>query len=209
MFCVVLVSYSVCFGSWSYRHARGWFTSAWFNHSRKFVSHCVPGTGAMAWPGATALCISARLRLDAQSAVPHNLTQPSDLTNTLQYAAYASANDIELSVSAPTSNCCLQSGSPSIPLPVGCVLYYGSGLACGGFKLALSNRTSICASARRICWPMSDKQLQVDRFSGSCGRLESEQPWRRPRGRRYWPPTSFDNRFFAKGDVQLVWRLRA
>ncbi|MGA7429227.1 MAG: tetratricopeptide repeat protein, partial [Xanthobacteraceae bacterium] len=100
----------------------------------------------------------------------NNLTQPSDLTNTLQYAAYASANDIESAIGTYEQLLFYNPALSKIRFQLG-VLYYRLGsyeMARGYFKSALEQQDMQPGLRQRTedLLADDDKQLQVDRFSG-------------------------------------------
>ena len=137
----------------------------------------------------------------------NNLTQPSDLTNTLQYAAYASANDIESAIGTYEQLLFYNPALSKIRFQLG-VLYYRLGsyeMARGYFKSALEQQDMQPGLRQRTEDLLADvdKQLQVDRFSGF---VQTGVGYQSNPGGGPGPQTvlasgqSFDNRFFAKGD---------
>jgi hypothetical protein len=136
-----------------------------------------------------------------------NLTQPSNFNNTLQYAAAASADDLESAIGTYEQLLFYNPNLSRIHFQLG-VLYYRLGsyeMARGYFKSALEQQDIAPDLRQRTEDLLSDvdKQLQVDRFSGfvSTGLGYQTNPGGGP-----GPQTAlasgrgFDSRFFAKGD---------
>ena len=136
-----------------------------------------------------------------------NLERPSDLTNTLQFAAAASDNDIESAIGTYEQLLFYNPTLSKVRFQLG-VLYYRLGsyeMARGYFKSALEQQDMQPDLRQRTEDLLSevDKQLQVDRFSGfvSTGVGYQSNPGGGP-----GPQTvlssgrSFDSRFFAKSD---------
>ena len=137
----------------------------------------------------------------------NNLMQPSDLTNTLQYAAYASANDIESAIGTYEQLLFYNPALSKIRFELG-VLYYRLGsyeMARGYFKSAMEQQDMPPDLRQRTEDLLADvdKQLQVDRFSGF---VQTGVGYQSNPGGGPGPQTvlasgrSFDNRFFANGD---------
>jgi hypothetical protein len=137
----------------------------------------------------------------------NNLMQPSDLTNTLQYAAYASANDIESAIGTYEQLLFYNPALSKIRFELG-VLYYRLGsyeMARGYFKSALEQQDMPPDLRQRTEDLLADvdKQQQVDRFSGF---VQTGVGYQSNPGGGPGPQTvlasgrSFDNRFFANGD---------
>jgi len=136
-----------------------------------------------------------------------NLARPSDFNNTLQYAASASANDIESAIGTYEQLLFYNPTLSRVRFELG-VLYYRLGsyeMARGYFKSALEQQDIAPDLRQRTEDLLSDvdKQLQVDRFSGfvSTGLAYQSNPGGGPglqaalaSGR------GFDSRFFAKSD---------
>jgi hypothetical protein len=136
-----------------------------------------------------------------------NLTRPSDLNNALQYAASASADDIESAIGTYEQ---LQFYNPTlskIRFELG-VLYYRLGsyeMARGYFRSALEQKDCTPELRQRMEDLLADvdKQLVADRFSGF---VQTGLGYQTNPGGGPGPQTvlasgrSFDSRFFAKGD---------
>jgi hypothetical protein len=133
--------------------------------------------------------------------------RPSDLTNTLQYAAYASADDIESAIGTYEQLLFYNPALSKIRFELG-VLYYRLGsyeMAHGYFKSALE-QSDIAPDLRQRTEDLLadvDKQLQVDRFSGfvQAGVGYQTNPGGGPGSQTVLASgRGFDSRFFAKGD---------
>ncbi len=135
-----------------------------------------------------------------------DLAQPSDL-NTLQYAAYASADDIESAIGTCEQLLFYNPALSKIRFELG-VLYFRLGsyeMARGYFKSALEQQDMPPDLRRRTEDLLSDvdKQLQTDRFTGF---VQTGLGYQTNPGGGPGPQTvlasgrSFDSRFFAKGD---------
>jgi hypothetical protein len=136
-----------------------------------------------------------------------NLTQPSDLANTLQYAAYASGDDIESAIGTYEQLLFYNPTLSKVRFELG-VLYYRLGsyeMARGYFKSALEQQDMPPDLRQRTEDLLSDvdKQLQVDRFSGF---VQTGVGYQTNPGGGPGPQAAlasgrgFDSRFFAKGD---------
>jgi hypothetical protein len=134
------------------------------------------------------------------------LTQPSDLNNTLQYAASASADDIESAIGTYEQLLFYNPALSKIRFELG-VLYYRLGsyeMARGYFRSALEQQDMPPDLRRRTEDLLSDvdKQLQVDRFTGfvQTGVGYQTNPGGGPGAQTVLASgRSFDSRFFAKG----------
>jgi hypothetical protein len=136
-----------------------------------------------------------------------NLTQPSDFNNVLQYAASASANDIESAIGTYEQLLFYNPTLSRVHFQLG-VLYYRLGsyeMARGYFKSALEQQDIQPDLRQRIVDLLSDvdKQLQADRFTGfvSTGLAYQSNPGGGPGPQAVLASgRSFDSRFFAKSD---------
>jgi hypothetical protein len=136
-----------------------------------------------------------------------NLTQPSDFNNALQYAASASANDIESAIGTYEQLLFYNPTLSRIHFELG-VLYYRLGsyeMARGYFKSALEQRDIQPDLRQRILDLLSDvdKQLQADRFTGfvSTGLAYQSNPGGGPGPQAVLASgRSFDSRFFSQSD---------
>jgi hypothetical protein len=136
-----------------------------------------------------------------------NLTQPSDFNDALQYAAAASANDIESAIGTYEQLLFYNPTLSRIHFQLG-VLYYRLGsyeMARGYFKSALEQQDIQPDLRQRIVDLLSDvdKQLQADRFTGfvSTGLAYQSNPGGGPGPQAVLASgRSFDSRFFAKSD---------
>jgi len=136
-----------------------------------------------------------------------NLTRPSDLTNTLQYAASASADDIESAIGTYEQLLFYNPSLSKIRFELG-VLYYRLGsyeMSRGYFKSALEQQDISPALRQRTEDLLADvdKQLMADRFTGfvRIGLGYQTNPGGGPGpGTVLASGRSFDSRFFAKGD---------
>ena len=121
------------------------------------------------------------------------LARPSDLNNTLQYAAAASAGDIESAISTYEQLLFYNPTLSRVRFELG-VLYFRLGsyeMARGYFQSALQMRdiTPDLSERAQELIEVIDKKLQVDQFSGyvQTGLALSDQCRRRARaGRRCW-----------------------
>ncbi len=136
-----------------------------------------------------------------------NLTQPSDFNNALQYAASASANDIESAIGTYEQLLFYNPTLSRVHFQLG-ILYYRLGsyeMARGYFKSALEQQDIQPDLRQRIVDLLSDvdKQLQADRFTGfvSTGLAYQSNPGGGPGPQAVLASgRSFDSRFFAKSD---------
>jgi hypothetical protein len=136
-----------------------------------------------------------------------NLAQPSDLNNTLQYAAYATAGDIESAIGTYEQLLFYNPTLSKIRFQLG-VLYYRLGsfeMARGYFKSALEQQDMPPDLRQRTEDLLSDvdKQLQTDRFSGfvQTGIGYQTNPGGGPGAQTVLASgRGFNNQFFAKGD---------
>jgi hypothetical protein len=136
-----------------------------------------------------------------------NLTRPSDLNNTLQYAATASVDDVESAIGTYEQLLFYNPSLSKIRFELG-VLYYRLGsyeMADGYFKSALEQKDCSPALRQRIEDLLLDvdKQLFTDRFTGF---VQTGVGYQTNPGGGPGPQTvlasgrSLDSRFFAKGD---------
>ena len=136
-----------------------------------------------------------------------NLTQPSDFNNALQYAASASANDIESAIGTYEQLLFYNPTLSRVHFQLG-VLYYRLGsyeMARGYFKSALEQQDIQPDLRQRIVDLLSDvdKQLQADRFTGfvSTGLAYQSNPGGGPGPQAVLASgRSFDSRFFSQSD---------
>jgi hypothetical protein len=136
-----------------------------------------------------------------------NLTQPSDFNNALQYAASASANDIESAIGTYEQLLFYNPTLSRVHFQLG-ILYYRLGsyeMARGYFKSALEQQDIQPDLRQRIADLLLDvdKQLQADRFTGfvSTGLAYQSNPGGGPGPQAVLASgRSFDSRFFAKSD---------
>ena len=126
-----------------------------------------------------------------------DLAQPSDLNNTLQYAAYASADDIESAIGTYEQLLFYNPALSKIRFELG-VLYYRLGsyeMARGYFKSALEQQDMTPASAAADRGPASRTSTSSCRPTGSAAIVKPgwatrpTPPAARRRG-RCWPPAA-------------------
>ena len=135
------------------------------------------------------------------------LARPSDLNNTLQYAASASADDIELAIGAYEQLLFYNPNLSRLRFELG-VLYFRLGsyeMARGYFQSALEQRDMTPELRQRTedLLALADKKLQVDQFSGFA---QTGVRYQTNAGAGPGPQTvlasgqTLNSRFFSQGD---------
>jgi hypothetical protein len=135
------------------------------------------------------------------------LTRPSDLSNTLQYAATASASDIESAIGTYEQLLFYNPTLSRVRFQLG-VLYYRLGsyeMARGYFQSALNMRdiTPELRQKAEELLAVIDKKLQPDQFSGfaQTGLRYQTNPGAGPGSQSVLASgRTFDSRFFSQGD---------
>ena len=144
------------------------------------------------------------------------LAQPSDLNNTLQYAAAASADDIESAIGTYEQLLFYNPTLSRVRFELG-VLYFRLGsyeMARSYFQSALQMRdiTPDLSERAQELIEVIDKKLQVDQFTGyvQTGLAYQTNPGAGPGAQTVLASgRTFNNQFLLQARLELVRRLRA